>query len=146
MPVLSITEINPPLEALVPLRMLEPGHLNHILHRRLAISSLRAVGHHRFGTLQRRRLRQLHAGKQVTPDLPAAGKAFRHRGEAERHQRACRHRRRQRYSQGGGSSSLPAAIIDVAGAVEKTVKRSATPPPAGRDAAQQQRAEGWRRG
>ena len=144
MPVLEHYRDKPAVRGAGAVENVEPGHLNHILHRRVSHQQFTRLGHHRFGTLQRRRLRQLHAGKQVTL-IFLRQEAFRHRGEAERHQRTCRHRRRQRQP---GTAVHPAyqPAIAVAGAVEKTVKRPPHRRRPGGTRAQQQRAEGRRQG
>ncbi|VFS94663.1 Uncharacterised protein [Raoultella planticola] len=77
---------------------IKAGHLNHILNRRIGQQQLARLGHHRFGTLQRRRLRQLYAGKEIALIL-LRQKAFRHLAKAEGHQTGGGERRHQRQPQ-----------------------------------------------
>ena len=64
---------------------IKPGHLNHILNRRIGQQQLARLSHHRFGTLQRRGFRQLYAGEEIALIL-LRQKTFRHLAKAEGHQ------------------------------------------------------------
>ena len=72
------------------------GDLNHVFNRRIFSDEFACRVHHRFGALQRGRLRQLNAGKEVALIL-LRQEAFRHRRKAERHhgRRACGGQQRQ---------------------------------------------------